>query len=121
VANGLRFGTKDGVALAWLSNDGQSWNSLGQIDLNPDEILTDGRHAIQIHLVDPADANGGAPAEAAISAIGDDCRLVTLTQSGEGPLGSAGADNVWTVRWALGPTGILASDGSRIWLGVPGA
>jgi hypothetical protein len=96
----------------WVSNDGRTWKLLAQPSGPSCYLLTDGRHGVVVD--DPQDpaVSEGSP-KASISMVTDDGGLVALAQEGDRPPYS------WKEQWAVGPTGILWTDGSRLWIGLP--
>ncbi len=115
------WGPDDGHGQAWLSSDGRTWKALGVIAILPDSIVTDGRHAVQEVVSDQtADGQSTSP-HVTLSYVGEDASMVTLTESGDLPVSATGVSGseVWTLHWAVGPTGIVATDGARLWLGLP--
>ena len=111
----------------WTSTDGRTWRSVSLPSATfpgpAMSVLTNGQRGLL--LVPPSlsyDANGqpaAQPVPSQIYAFEDDLSLVKLVQTGDGP------DYAWAnedTTEALGPTGlvVLSSDGSSLWLGVPG-
>lgn len=101
--------------LVWVTADGRTWKLVESpstmLGLG---ILTNGQCGLVVRL--PSDSEI-APT---IATVGDDLRVTTLSQTGDGPIVST-SSSYWV--WALGPTGVLIlnSDGSDSWLGVPTA
>jgi hypothetical protein len=94
----------------WISNDGRTWRFAGPSGFYPSEILTDGQHGVLIEVHDPVDSS---PGSTAISMLTDDGGLVAPAQEGDRP------PYAWNEQWAVGPTGILVTDGSQLWIGLP--
>jgi hypothetical protein len=97
----------------WISNDGRTWKSPAAPSGLSTHLLTDGQHGLLV--VDPQDAGvADAPSgNTSISMVTDDGGLVALAQQGDRPPYN------WKEQWAVGPTGILWTDGSRLWIGLP--
>jgi len=111
----------------WISTDGRTWRSASLPSTASPypamSVLTNGQRGL---LLVPPSLNYGPDGQPApqpvppeIYAFEDDLSLVKLAQTGDGP------DDAWAnedTTQALGPTGlvVLSSDGSSLWLGVPG-
>jgi hypothetical protein len=70
------------------------------------DVLTDGRRALLVKL---------SAQPISVKVIGDDLQLVDLPESGHVPIVSIRDAGLV----ALGPTGLVVTDGSQIWLGLP--
>ena len=102
-----------------MSHDGHAWQSI-RSDIDWYDLVSDGRHAIQVALTESAD--GTTPTGIDFSEVTDDGHLATLTQTGVGPLGPSADDvNLWMIKYAVGPTGIVATDGRAFWILLPTA
>jgi len=79
-------------------------------------ILTNGQRGLLV--IAPSDDNSPPT----IATVGDDLTVTTLTQTGDGPVGSSTNWASWE-SYAFGPTGIvvLSRDALNLWLGVPTA
>ena len=97
----------------WISNDGRTWKSPAAPSGLSTYLLTDGQHGLLAY--DPQDPGvADAPSSnSSISMVTDDGGLVALAQEGDRPPYN------WKEQWAVGPTGILWTDGSRLWVGLP--
>jgi hypothetical protein len=98
---------------AWVSADGRTWTRVDAPSVTIQYAMLGNGRSTAI-VVDP-ESGVGAPE---ITALDDNLRQTTVTQSGNGPVASA--DGMpWTS--AVGPTGILivTVDGEAAWLGVP--
>jgi len=107
----------------WVTNDGRNWEPLSQnSSLRTYGLLTDGRHTIQVDLP-TSDANPSQSSEASISVVTGDGGLALVAQSGDRPPTSRPVDLPqgygWQEEWAVGPTGILVTDGNQLWIGLP--
>jgi hypothetical protein len=100
----------------WITNDGRTWTALAQ----PSGlkvyggVVTDGRHAIVIGSTHTNPSNAWNVTD--VSLVNDDGTLVNLAQSGATPPYSS---TVQDEQWVVGPTGILVTDGSNLWIGLP--
>ena len=105
----------DGYAAAeattlWLSRDGRTWTPLAspEDDWLPFAMETGGRGLI---------SNGGH------YSVGQDGALHRLAESAAPPdaafggIGEMPGDNTWD--GVVGPVGLLATDGTTFWLGIP--
>lgn len=102
---------------AWTSSDGRSWTSTKlPADFNESQVLTDGHRSLIVQL-----QNGPASARA----LTGDSQLSALKQSGEVPnLGSASFERYpgdQSGFAAIGPTGVVVTDGTQSWIGIPSA
>ena len=108
-----------GQRSAWGSKDGQTWTPIGfPKDVSQRDIVSDGQHNLVFQPTQ--DALGLDPTK--LRTIDDAFDLVTVGQSGDLPqFGNSTASGSSYGLVALGPTGIVATngDGSRLWLGKP--
>lgn len=107
------YGPSDGSS-TWVSNDGRTWKLLPESStLDGYGLLTDGQHCVQ----------RPSSSYALISMVTDDGGLEAATQDGDRPPSSQPADwsqgYFWKEQWAVGPTGILVTDGTQLWIGLP--
>jgi hypothetical protein len=105
----------DNAQHTWVSNDGQTWKPLAQpVTLVPGFISEDGRHAIQIQGRDGTVGSMDDPYAGVMSvSTWTDGGPVSLTQSGDQP------PYAWDTKWAVGPTGVVATHAGRLWIGLP--
>ena len=95
----------------WTSNDGRTWKSPA-VPTGLPGVLTDGQHGVVV--LDPRDPNLGSPSDdTSISIVTDDGELAVLAQEGDRPQYN------WKEQWAVGPTGVLWTDGTQLWIGLP--
>jgi hypothetical protein len=94
---------------AWTSSDGRKWTKISlPAGITPSEVLTDGHRGLIVQPTNGSDS---------ISAFSGDLQLIELRQSGEGPVKSYDqAGNA-----AIGPTGVVVTDGNQLWIGIPSA
>ena len=120
--------TEATVSSYWTSTDGRTWRSASPpstaSSYPPVSVLTNSKRGLE--LVPPSLVYGvsgfqtGQVSPSQIYAFDDDLSLVKLAQTGDTP------DDAWaneSTTQALGPTGlvVMSSDGSSLWLGVPGS
>lgn len=122
VAWDYHTGPSDGSS-TWVSHDGRTWKMLPQSSaLSGYDLLTDGQHCVQQGVPDHA-ATGSSSSDVLISMVTADGGLEAVTQDGDRPPSSRPADlpqgYFWQTRWAVGPTGILVTDGTQLWIGLP--
>jgi hypothetical protein len=108
---------------AWVSNNGRTWTLLSQPSgLRAYDLVTDGQHSVQVDLPDST-AGASSSSNALISMVTDNGGLVAVAQNGDMPPSSRPGDlpqgYFWQEQWAVGPTGILVTDGSQLWIGLP--
>lgn len=102
--------------LVWVTSDGQAWNLVKSPSIVlSSNILTNGQRGLL--AIAPSDDNSPPT----IATVGDDLTVATLTQTGDGPVGSSTNWPSWMSFAAFGPTGIvvLSEDALNLWLGVP--
>jgi hypothetical protein len=115
-------GPSDGSS-TWVSSDGRTWKLLPHSSaLDGYDLLTDGQHCAQVRVPDST-ATGSSSSDVLISIVTDDGALAAVTQDGDRPPTSRPADfsqgYFWHEQWAVGPTGILVTDGTQLWIGLP--
>ncbi len=103
----------------WISTDGRTWTSVTlPAEIHEEDILSDGLLALVVLPV-ASDANGFALlGHLSLQIFDANYALVTLQQSGDQPslkLGSADG------LVAVGPSGVVATDGHQLWMGTPSA
>lgn len=98
----------------WISNDGRTWKVPAASGLNP-HLLTDGRHGIVVNDSQNPGVAEAPSSNVSFSLVTDDGGLVSLAQDGNRP------PYYFQEQWAVGPTGILWTDGIRLWIGLPSA
>lgn len=106
--------TQSSSQLVWATADGRTWKLIQwPASLLQAKILTNGQRGLAYGFP-TNDSNGPT-----IATVDDDLTVTTLTQSGDGPVGSAISGSTH----AFGPTGVvvLSNDGLNLWLGVPTA
>jgi len=105
------------VPLVWVTTDGRTWNLVkSPSSMLSTEVLTNGQRGLLV-LAPP---DNGPPT---IATVSDDLTVITLTQTGDGPVASSTNWASWMPFAAFGPTGVvvLSGDALNLWLGVPTA
>lgn len=102
---------------AWKSSNGLEWTSARiPADIGRSQVLTDGHRGLVVQL---------QHGPASISAFAGDLQLSELRQNGEVPnLGTAVFERYFDDQSgfaALGPTGVVVTDGKQLWIGTPSA
>ena len=105
---------------AWTSTDGRNWRSVTlPAETSTTNILSDGRRALVVLPV----GDGQTVSHVSLQTFDDSYALVTLRQGGNLPsisfMGSPMADSYGLV--ALGPSGVVVTDGHQLWMGAPAA
>jgi hypothetical protein len=96
----------------WTSNSGRTWTSSDQ-PLNPYQLLTDGQHGLLVSDPEQVGVFHAPASNVSISLVTVAGALVALDQEPNRPPFDS------KEQWAVGPTGILWTDGSELWIGLP--
>ena len=98
----------------WVSSDGRTWKTLAQsAGIDPYNYVTDGRHGIELRLLDPSAGDVYAAGRSLLTWTGG--TMVALGESGAKP------PYDWQTETAVGPTGLLVIDAGQVWIGLPSA
>ena len=115
---------------AWTSTDGRTWRSVTlPAAISAADILSDGQRAIAVLPVvfGQKPANGIPPlGHLSLQMFDANYALITLQQSGDQPsIPNVNADPAFSELpygfVALGPSGVVATDGHQLWMGTPSA
>jgi hypothetical protein len=113
---------------AWTSTDGRTWTSITlPAEMSTEDILSDGQRAIvALPVFGPTPPNGTPPPGGlSLQTFDASYALVTLQQSGDQPSIPNPADPAFSGLpygiVAVGPSGLVATDGHQLWLGTPSA
>lgn len=114
------YGDGGSTRSAWTSTDGRNWTSIAPPkEIDESDVITDGPHGL---IVRPA---GGAEdvGNLSLQSFGNDSALYTLQQSGDVPSISYWGKTTYEPygRVAVGPTGVVVTDGTQLWIGIPSA
>jgi len=106
--------------LAWVTTDGRTWRSVTlPAGISATNILSDGQRALVVLPV----GDGQTVSHLSLQTFDADYALVTLRQSGNQPsisyMGSPMGDGYGLV--AVGPSGVVVTDGHQLWMGTPSA
>jgi hypothetical protein len=107
--------------LAWASVDGRNWTAVSlPTDIWPADVLTDGRHVLVV-------GSAGNPSQAGpltLRTFNSHFGLETVNQIGSLPSIAYQAWSSYSMfdsfgHVAVGPTGVVVTDGTQLWLGLP--
>jgi len=106
--------------LAWVTTDGRTWSSVTlPAGISEADILSDGQRALVVLPV----GDGQTVSHLSLQTFDADYALVTLRQSGNQP-SIPSPDPGMSVPYglvAVGPSGVVVTDGQQLWMGTPSA
>ena len=113
---------------AWTSTDGRTWTSLTlPAEIAGAEILSDGQRALVVLPIvyGQTPPNGVPPlGHLSLQTFDANYALVTLQQSGDQPSFANPSPTPSGRSYglvAVGPSGVVATDGHQLWMGTPSA
>jgi hypothetical protein len=108
----------DASGKAWISTDGRNWTPVSApAAVTESNVFTDGVHGLVISP--PGDSSGTN--NLSVQAFSDGGTLRQVNQTGSVPTGQYHAWGMGELYGmaALGPTGIVVTDGTNLWIGLP--
>jgi hypothetical protein len=105
---------------AWTSTDGRNWRSVTlPAGITADDVQSDGQRALVVLPV----GDGSKESPLSLQTFDNNYALVTVTQSGSQP-SIAATDSPMSDGYglvAMGPSGVVVTDGHQLWMGTPSA